>query len=140
MKSTKKYILSFSQSLANKPLTYHLIKDYNLIVNIINAEITAKKISYLILEISGKEEDIRSGVQFLENNRVQCEPFKKQLQFNEKNCISCGSCTGVCYSKALQINISDKKVYFDSFNCTACGLCVKACPLQLLHLNFNGIH
>jgi len=135
-----KYILSFSQETANKPITYQLIKNYDLMVNIINAEITAHKKSYLLIEISGKEQNLKTGIEFLENNNVQCQAFNKQLQFDDLNCISCGSCTGVCYSKALEMNKEDKKVHFNPSNCTACGICVKACPLQLLNLTFTGLN
>ena len=138
MKSKQKYILTFSQNTANKPITYQLIKDHDLMVNIINAEITAHKRSYLLVEITGEESRLDSGIKFLEENDVRCEPFKKQLIFDESNCISCGACTGVCYSKALIMKESEFTVYFDSENCTACGLCIKACPLQLLSVNFNS--
>jgi ferredoxin len=140
MKITKKYIFTFSQKMANKPITYQLIKDHNLMVNILNAEITAHKRSYLLVEICGSEESLLSGIRFLEENSVRCEPFKKQLLFDENNCISCGSCTGVCYSKALIQDKSDRNIKFKAEMCTACGLCLKACPLQLLSLNFNSIN
>ena len=135
-----KYILTFSQETANKPITYQLIKDHNLIVNIINAEITARKRSYLLVEITGMEKNLRSGIKFLERNKVCCKTFNKQLQFDHLNCISCGSCTGVCYSKALAVSPEDNKVNFDKENCTACGLCIKACPIQLLNLAFSDLN
>lgn len=45
--------------------------------------------------------------------------FRKQLVFNENNCISCNRCKEICEHKV------------ESTKCIACGKCVDVCPLHL---------
>jgi len=132
-----KYILEFTQEAVNKPVTYQLIKDFDLKVNIINADISANKQAYLLIDISGKEQNIKDGIKYMEDLKVKCKLFRKQLIYDKENCVNCGSCTGVCYSGALYFDNSDKIVNYNSEKCTVCGLCIKACPLQLFELNLG---
>ncbi len=50
---TKKYYLFFPKCVTDKPIVYHLVKDYNLIVNIFRAKVTAQEEGYLSLDITG---------------------------------------------------------------------------------------
>ena len=56
--ATKKLLLSFSKSETEKTILYHLIKDFNLVINIFRAKITPEEEGFLVLEVSGEEKDI----------------------------------------------------------------------------------
>lgn len=132
-----KYILSFPQNLTRKPITYKLIKDFDLEINIVHAEISSTKKGFLVLDISGDDDKVQAGLEFLKNQNVEFEKFMKQLNFDEANCVNCGSCVGVCNSDALFLDPTYRTVNFNAQNCTVCGLCVKACPLQLFSIDLN---
>ena len=50
---TKKVLLLFPKSETEKPIVYHLVKDYDLEVNIFRAKVTADEFGYLVLDLTG---------------------------------------------------------------------------------------
>ena len=61
---TRKLFFRFPKSETEKPIVYHLVKDHNLIINIFRAKVTAEDEGYLVLDVTGKEEDIERGLDF----------------------------------------------------------------------------
>lgn len=49
-----------------------------------------------------------------------------KAKVNQDECVTCGSCEGVCPASA--ITIEDKAVV-DEAKCTECGQCAEACPV-----------
>jgi hypothetical protein len=54
MKKTR-VVLSFPPSNVEEPVTYRLIKDYDLVVNILRASIDPGKQGRMVVELSGEE-------------------------------------------------------------------------------------
>lgn len=127
-----KVTLYFPANWVTKPITYHLIKDYNLVVNILHADISLNKVGKLIVDISGEEKDIEAGLKFVEQQDVQYKLFTKTIIWQEDNCIHCGACTAVCPSGALSMDKTDWSLTFDKEKCLICELCVKACPIKVM--------
>ncbi len=50
-------------------------------------------------------------------------------------CIGCGSCEGICFTKA--ISIVDGRCSLDPGVCRGCGRCVEACPVDAISLEFD---
>lgn len=133
----KKVVLTFPPELSESPLTYHLVKDFDLAINILKAKITPGEEGKLVVELSnGAEEKIQAGIDFLKEKGVFVEPVSKEIVFNEAECINCGSCTAVCHPKALNISSPDWKLKFDKELCIVCESCVKACPMQIIRVSF----
>ena len=61
MKVKHTVVLTFPPSQVTKPITYHLVKDYDLAFNIHRANVTAKEEGLLVLEITGDEEDYKNS-------------------------------------------------------------------------------
>ncbi|MGE5582667.1 MAG: NIL domain-containing protein [Bacillota bacterium] len=133
----KKLVLTFPPDLTERPLTYHLVKDFNLEINILKAKITPGEEGKLVIELSNcSNENIEAGVEYLRAQGVRIEPVSKEIVLNEEECINCGGCTAVCQSKALSIGAPDWKLRFDKEQCIVCELCVKACPMQVIQVSF----
>ncbi|NLW48547.1 MAG: 4Fe-4S binding protein [Firmicutes bacterium] len=133
----KKIVLTFPPELTESPLTYHLVKDFDLAINILKAKITPGKEGKLVIELSnGAEENIQAGIDFLKDQGVFVEPVSKEIVFDEAKCIHCGSCTAVCHPRALNIAAPDWKLKFDKELCIVCESCVKACPMQIIKVTF----
>lgn len=133
----RKVVLTFPPELSEKPLTYHLVKDFDLAINILKAKITPGEEGKLILELSnGADEKIQAGIDFLKKQGVFVEPVSKEIILDDTGCINCGSCTAVCHSKALIIAPPDWKLEFDKDLCIVCESCVKACPMQIIKVSF----
>ena len=134
---SKKLILVFPPALTEKPLTYHLVKDFDLAINILQAKVTPGEEGKMVVEVSnGSEANIEAGIQYLRDRGVHVEPVSKEIILDEANCINCGSCTAVCRSEALTIGAPDWQLKFDKEKCIVCQLCVKACPMQIIKVSF----
>ena len=130
-----KVTMYFPVGGVTKPATYHLVKDYNLIINILHADISLTKVGKLTADISGTEENIAAGLKFLEEEGISYKLFTKSIIWQEDNCIHCGACTAVCPSGALAIDKTDWSLTFDREKCLVCELCVKACPLRVMNVS-----
>lgn len=133
----KRYILNFPPESGDKPLSYHLVKDYDIRINILKAEVFPGKMGSLLLELQGKKENLEKGVEYLKLQHVVCEPLDKRIRFNDQKCIDCGNCTAVCFAGALTMNPKSWKLDFDKEKCVVCELCITACPLKLFEIDFR---
>ena len=57
-----------------------------------------------------------------------------EVSVDKDKCIGCGSCTEICFTKA--ITIVDGKCTLDD-RCRGCGRCVDACPNDALTISFD---
>ena len=130
-------ILHFPAETVNEPVTYVLIREYDIQVNILNADITHGKEGQLLVEMSGEEEKIDEGLVYLEDMNVEISPAVKTILFREEDCVHCGACASVCFPGALSMDPASRKLTFSPEKCVACELCIKACPMQLFELNFG---
>lgn len=125
---SKRIVLTFPHKLLDKPVVYKLVKDFDLVFNILQAKISPKEEGVLVLELTGQKENYAKGVKYLTELGVNIQPLSKDVTRDEDRCTHCGACIAVCPTEALYIDKSTMKVVFDSEKCIACELCVKACP------------
>lgn len=134
---TRRYVMKFPPQSADKPLSYRLIKDYDIKINILKAEVRPGKTGSLLLELESFPANIKKGIEYLEANHVVCELLGKKIRFNAKKCINCGNCIGVCFTDALTMDRVTWELKFDPERCVVCELCVPACPMNLFKINFH---
>ncbi len=138
----KRIILRFKRSTIDKPIVYKLVKEYNLIFNILRANISPKAESMMVMEIDGSEQNFKKGIKYLKELNIDIEPIEQDIRRDETRCLHCGVCTSVCAPGALHIeDRKTMKVDFDYEKCVACELCVKVCPIKAMTVSFepNGM-
>lgn len=123
-------VLLFPAEVVEQPFLYHLVRDYNLIINVLKANINPKKEGKLVLELAGKKENYTEGINFIESRGVKVLPLEQQIVWNEERCTHCGACTVICLSGALEMVRSEMSIKFNGEKCIACGHCLKACPAR----------
>ncbi len=133
----KRYILKFPPQSGDLPLSYHLVRDFDIRINILKAEVRPGKTGSLVLELEGTKENLKSGIQYLEENGVSCEPLNKKIHWQKERCIHCGNCTAVCFAGALVMDKKKWELEFEPEKCIVCELCVPACPLNLFTIDFR---
>jgi L-aspartate semialdehyde sulfurtransferase ferredoxin len=133
----KRVILRFKRNTIDKPIVYHLVKDFDLIYSILRANISPKAESMMVLEIEGGEANFIKGLEFLKSRKINIEPIEQDINKNEEKCVHCGVCTSVCAPHALAIDRKTMKVGFDYEKCVACELCVKVCPVKAMQVYFT---
>jgi ferredoxin len=135
-----RYVLKFPPQSGDKPLSYVLVKEYDISINILKAEVIPGKRGNLLLELNGTAANLKKGIAYLESHQVECEPLDKKITLNKEKCINCGNCTAVCFAGALTMNPVTWELEFNKDKCIVCELCVKACPLKLFDIDFHNGH
>lgn len=133
----KRYVLKFPPQSGDQPFSYHLVKDFDIRINILRAEVWPGKTGSLVLELEGTTTNLKNGIAYLQENQVSCEPLNKKIAWDHVRCISCGNCTAVCFAGALQLDPVKWELQFDPEKCIVCELCVPACPLNLFKIDFR---
>lgn len=133
---SKKIVLHFPYGLADQPIVYRLVKDYDLRFNILKAYITSEEGGRMVLELSGGEGNYQRGIQYLTEIGVKTQPLSQDVIRNDSRCSQCGVCVPLCPAHAFVVDPSTREVQFDDMNCIACGLCVKICPLRAMEVRF----
>ncbi len=133
----KRVILRFKRNTIDKPIVFRLAKDYELVFNILRANISPKAESMMVMELEGKEADFNKGMEYLRNSHIGIEPIEQDIKRDEERCVHCGLCTSVCASEALNIDRETMKVSFDYEKCVACELCVRVCPVRAMNVSFT---
>lgn len=130
----KRLVLSFPPELIDEPITYQLIKKYDLMVNILSARITPKEQGRLIMELSGRKKNLEAGLQFIEALGVTVQPIAQDVRWHEDRCIECTACTSICPTGALSVSRPEMKVLFNHEKCIVCELCIPACPYKAMEI------
>lgn len=128
----EKIVLRFGPEKADKPIIYHLAKDYNLVINIVKASINPHKEGTMVLELTG--ERYSEGINFLREQGISVQPLTKEVVRNEDRCTQCGACTAHCPTKALYLDRNTMEVKFDGDECIVCLMCLKVCPFKAMEV------
>ena len=136
MQFSSRVILTFPASLAETPITYRLVKDFNLIMNILRAKVIPKNEGRLVLELTGEKKDIKAGLNFLRKQGVKIEALAKDIHLDEDSCVHCGFCISVCSQDALSLNPQTRKLEFNRDRCVLCEQCVEICPIGIIQISF----
>jgi len=127
-----KVVLRFPAAIADKPIIFHLVKDYDLMINILKANINPHKEGTMVLDIDG--EKAAAGLDFLRGQGVIVQPITEDVVRNEERCTHCGACTAICPTGALHFERPAMLVRFDSEACVVCQLCVRACLMRAMEV------
>ena len=133
----KRIIVRFKRKTIDKPIVYRLVKDYDLVFNILRANVFPRADSMMVLEIEGADENFRKGMEYLKDMNLDIEPIEQDINRDESRCVHCGVCTSVCAPEAMYINRENMKVEFDYEKCVACEMCVKVCPVKAMNVSFE---
>ena len=135
--SKQRLVLRFPAETVNEPITYILIKEFDVRINILNADISHGKEGHLLIELAGEKQAVNGARSYLESKQVEISPVVKTILFRQEECIHCGACASVCFPGALYTDQLTRELGFLPEKCVACELCIKACPLGLFELNFG---
>ena len=133
---SKKIVLHFPQKLVDQSIVYKLVKEHNLMFNILKASITPEEEGLLVLELSGEKKDYEQGIKYLKDSGVKVQPLSQDIRRNDEQCTHCGVCVPICPTAALVVNPETRNVDFYKDKCIACELCIKACPVRAMEVHF----
>ena len=131
----KRLVLTFPPELVEQPVTYHLIKDYDLMINILRANVSAEE-GRLVIEILGEKSAIEKGIKYLSGLGVKLEPVAQDIEWHKERCDHCTACIPICPTAALSLDRENMTVPFDNKKCIMCSLCVSVCPYKAIEILF----
>ncbi len=131
---SRRLVLTFPEKIVTKPITYRLVKDFDLQFNILRAEITADIEGKILIEISGSKEQIEQGINYLESEGISIQDASKDIIIDIDKCINCGVCPSLCMTQALEIDSHTHCLVFDKNKCILCGFCENSCPVNAIKL------
>jgi len=114
--------------MVDQPIVYRLVKDHDLVFNILQAKITPEEEGVMVLELKGTKEHYAQGIKYLTSVGLKIQPLSKDVTRDETRCTHCGACVTICPTGALSIEKKTMRVIFNAAKCIACELCVKSCP------------
>jgi len=128
---TKKIMLFFPECETESPVVYHLVKDYDLMINIFRGKVTPEEEGYLVLDITGSAGNLDKATRWLQSLGIRVSDTDKGVKWDEARCIQCGSCVPHCPTGALSIpDRSTMEIRFTSDKCIECLSCIKVCPYE----------
>jgi ABC-type methionine transport system ATPase subunit len=70
--------LTFPPELVQKPVIYHLVKDFDIVPNIRRADVKADH-GWCVLELEGAEDQLEQGVAWLREQGVAVDPIERDV-------------------------------------------------------------
>ncbi|HOF20804.1 MAG TPA: NIL domain-containing protein [Bacteroidales bacterium] len=135
--ASKRFVLTFPPDATGQPITYNLIKKFDIMINIVKADVSPGKIGHLVIEMTAPARVLKEGMEYIKQQDIQCDPIEKKITYREDLCIHCGACTAVCFAGALTMRRDNAELLFEPEKCVVCELCLKACPLKLFSIDIG---
>lgn len=131
----RRLVLSFPENIVTSPITYKLVKEFNLEFNILRAEITPDMEGKMLIELRGDKVLIDDAIKYLADTGVSVQEAAKDIVISREKCIDCGICTSICITQALTLDNNNFKLKFNKDKCILCGLCLDCCPVSAIKVH-----
>ena len=126
---TQRLMLWFARCECEKPIVYHFVKDFDLVVNVFRAKVTPDEEGYLVLDVTGTEANIARALDYVRTFNVTINATAHGVAWDEDRCTSCGNCLTHCPTDALHVaDRATMAVTFDDTKCIECLACLRVCP------------
>ena len=133
--TTEKVILRIPAGEVDQPIICQMSHEYDVVFNILKAEVTEDEGGLLILGLTGPRHQVAQAIEYLRAHDVGVERLGTRTTLKKSKCTHCGACVAHCPTDALYLD-TEMKVHFARKKCIACGLCVPACPYDAIEMSY----
>lgn len=133
--SRKRVDLTFPPGVSLKPVIYHVVRDYDVVPNIMRAQIQPGSEGRMLVELTGSNERLAEAIGFLKDQGLDVREAASDIRHDLDLCVHCGLCTSVCRHGALTLG-ADARLVIDREKCVYCEACVPVCPRRAIRLEF----
>jgi MinD superfamily P-loop ATPase len=127
-----KLFMKFPPNVTNTPVTYQLVKKFDLKFNILKAEIDFNLVGIILYDIEGEAGNISDAMDYVRSLGIECDMAPSGIVISNTLCTDCGLCTSVCAINALSISGPDWKLNYDAGKCIGCNQCIPVCPTRAI--------
>ena len=131
----KRVTITFPKTAVQIPITYRLAKDFNVAANIIRAQVAPNQMGKLVVELQGDIDQIDAAIEWMRMRDINVFSASGEIVIDEKSCVDCGLCTGVCPTQALVLNPETFRLEFKRSRCIVCEQCIPTCPVAAISTN-----
>ena len=132
----KKVVLSFPPTLIEEPVTYRLVKDFDLMVNILRATVKPREKGRMVVEMEGSADHISQALEYLEGQGVLVDPLVQEMRHHTDKCVNCTACSAVCPTGAIAVDRQTMEISFQHELCIICEACIPTCSYGALQSQF----
>jgi len=125
-----KILLKYAEEVLDKPILAEVIRKTSAEINILHAEINARK-GEILIGVEGPPAEIDKVIKLFEKKGVEAEKLEHIVTLDSDICMDCGACVSLCPTGALSI-AEDYSVKLDEDKCILCEVCVPACPVKAI--------
>lgn len=127
-----KLLIKFPAAETSRPLTYDLIRIYDLRLNILRANVNTNMEGSILFEVDGDSGRIAEAIEYVTGLGLTADLITSTLDIDKDKCVSCGLCTSVCKVRALHLDKKQWTLEFDSSRCISCNRCIPICPARAI--------
>ena len=88
----RRVVLTIPPDLIEQPIVYNLIKNHDLMVSILRANITPREQGRLVIEMSGEKKNVDAGMAYLSGREIEVQSLAQEIKWHEERCIHCTNC------------------------------------------------
>jgi ferredoxin len=132
----RRFVLDFPRQYTEKPITYHLIKDYDIEVTILRAMITPDDEGRMMVEMKASEAKLNKAMDYLKGLDIKVTPLAHDIMFKEDSCTHCTYCVALCPVGAFEVEPPEMRVSFKKETCILCEQCARVCPYRAVEIMF----
>ncbi|MCD6248353.1 MAG: 4Fe-4S binding protein [Hadesarchaea archaeon] len=129
---TRKVLLRYSRDKAEEPILASVIRQTDVPINILHADLGAKG-GEILIAIDAPEDKVEKTISLFRELGIGVEEIKKAIELDKDACIECGACVSLCPTGALSLT-KDYSVELVEDKCVYCEICVPSCPVRALKL------
>ena len=133
---TKRIVLTFPPTLVGQPITSPLVREHDLMLNILRANVTPNEEGRMVVELTGAKKALDEGIDYLKGLGINVESLAHDIKWHADKCTHCTACIPACPPGAMAVDRGTWEVSFTKDRCIACELCISVCPFKALEIQF----
>ena len=129
-------IFNYPASLVEEPVTYKLVKEFDLSVNILRAKVQPRESGRMVVELKGDSDKMEQAFEYLEEQGMSLHPLVQEMRYRPERCVQCTACTAICPTGALSVTPGTREMVYDASKCIICEACIPVCAYGAVESQF----
>ena len=100
MAISKRVVLHFPSRMVDQPIIYRLVKDHDLVLNILKASVTPKEEGIMVARCT----HCGACVVICPTGALALDPKTRMVDFHEDRCTACELCMLTCPPRAMEVH------------------------------------